>query len=102
MEIHAANTLRSLPRHLQRHVLDRGSLMGARDPSAVLLSRVRDVMMSSAQSMPKMPMVTMTLANGQEAMPFMINVMSSFILTTSCFVQHDTITYIYIHNYNMI
>lgn len=67
MEIHAANTLRSLPRHLQRHVLDRGSLMGARDPSAVLISRVRDVMMNSVQTMPKMPMVTMTLANGQQA-----------------------------------
>ncbi|CAJ1343670.1 unnamed protein product [Effrenium voratum] len=69
VEAHAASKLRTLPRKLQRQVLDRGSLMGARDPSAVLISRVRDAMMSSAQSLPSMPMVTMTLPNGQQVHP---------------------------------
>lgn len=32
MEMHAASRLRALPKHQQRLVLDRGSLMGARDP----------------------------------------------------------------------
>lgn len=38
---HAATTLRGLPKHLQRAVLSAGTLAGARDGSAVLLSRVR-------------------------------------------------------------
>jgi len=51
VEPHAASRLRSLPPEMQRLVIERGSLFGARDPSAVLISRVRDATMGGAQSM---------------------------------------------------
>lgn len=38
----AATRLRSLPPHLQRVVMDRGPLMGTRNPSSVLIVRIRD------------------------------------------------------------
>lgn len=38
----AASRLRSLPPHLQRCVLDRGPLFGTKNPSAVLIVRIRD------------------------------------------------------------
>merc|ERR1740133_95130 len=41
VEPHAATRLRSLPVELQKIVLSRGSLFGGRDPTAVLLGRVR-------------------------------------------------------------
>merc|ERR1719265_1856506 len=41
VEPHAATRLRSLPMELQTIVLQRGSLFGGRDPTAVLLGRVR-------------------------------------------------------------
>merc|ERR1740138_202274 len=41
VEPHAATRLRSLPMELQKIVLSRGSLFGGRDPTAVLLGRVR-------------------------------------------------------------
>merc|ERR1719440_1805048 len=41
VEPHAATRLRSLPTELQKIVLSRGSLFGGRDPTAVLLGRVR-------------------------------------------------------------
>jgi len=44
VEPHAANQLRGLPPHLQRVVLARGSLMSARDKSAVLTSRISDAL----------------------------------------------------------
>lgn len=51
VEPHAAQRLRSLPPDMQRLVIERGSLFGARDPSAVLLSRVRDAMVGGVQGM---------------------------------------------------
>eukprot|EP00929_Paragymnodinium_shiwhaense_P108238 TRINITY_DN74566_c0_g1_i1.p1 TRINITY_DN74566_c0_g1~~TRINITY_DN74566_c0_g1_i1.p1 ORF type:complete len:865 (-),score=176.11 TRINITY_DN74566_c0_g1_i1:35-2629(-) len=42
VDMNAGQRLRNLPRHIQRAVLERGSLNGARDPSAVLGSRIRD------------------------------------------------------------
>lgn len=51
VEPHAAARLRSLPSELQRRVLERGSLFGARDPSAVLISRVRDATAGGAYSL---------------------------------------------------
>lgn len=45
---HAANQLRGLPPHLQRVVLARGSLMSARDRSAVLTSRISDALTGSS------------------------------------------------------
>merc|ERR1719436_1439256 len=50
VEPHAGARLRALPPHMQRMVLDRGSLLGARDPSAVLNSRIRDAMVGGAQA----------------------------------------------------
>merc|ERR1719498_1831014 len=41
VEPHAATRLRSLPIELQKIVLSRGSLFGGRDPTAVLLGRIR-------------------------------------------------------------
>merc|ERR1719345_622633 len=41
VEPHAATRIRSLPMELQKIVLTRGSLFGGRDPTAVLLGRVR-------------------------------------------------------------
>merc|ERR1719267_202249 len=41
VEPHAATRLRSLPVELQKIVLSRGSLFGGRDPTAVLLGRIR-------------------------------------------------------------
>merc|ERR1719326_1391426 len=41
VEPHAATRLRSLPMELQKIVLSRGSLFGGRDPTAVLLGRIR-------------------------------------------------------------
>merc|ERR1711994_104458 len=38
---------RALPLSLQRLVLHRGSLVGTRDPSAVLMSRVRDAIQTN-------------------------------------------------------
>merc|ERR1712008_87087 len=51
VEPHAAARLRSLPPEMQRLVIERGSLQGARDPSAVLISRVRDATIGSVHSM---------------------------------------------------
>lgn len=51
VEPHAAQRLRTLPPEMQRLVLERGSLLGARDPSAVLISRVRDAMAGGAQGL---------------------------------------------------
>mmetsp|Transcript_109977 Transcript_109977/g.342896 ORF Transcript_109977/g.342896 Transcript_109977/m.342896 type:complete len:351 (-) Transcript_109977:88-1140(-) len=48
VEPHAANQLRGLPPHLQRVVLARGSLMSARDRSAVLTSRISDALTGSS------------------------------------------------------
>lgn len=87
VELHAATKLRGLPRHLQRQVLDRGSLMGARDPSAVLISRVRDAMMSSAQTMPSMPILTMTLPNGQQVHPAVEALIIRYGLDAQCAQQ---------------
>lgn len=88
VELHAATKLRGLPRHLQRQVLDRGSLMGARDPSAVLISRVRDAMMSSAMTtMPSMPILTMTLSNGQQVHPAVEALIIRFGLDAQCAQQ---------------
>lgn len=44
VDFQAASRLRSLPPHLQRMVLIRGSLSGVRDSSSVLMSRVRDAL----------------------------------------------------------
>merc|ERR1719247_3742061 len=41
VEPHAATRLRSLPMEMQKIVLSRGSLFGGRDPTAVLLGRIR-------------------------------------------------------------
>lgn len=87
VELHAATKLRGLPRHLQRQVLDRGSLMGARDPSAVLISRVRDAMMSSAQTIPSMPILTMTLPNGQQVHPAVEALIIRYGLDAQCAQQ---------------
>ncbi|CAE6924961.1 mecr [Symbiodinium natans] len=87
VESHAAAKLRSLPRALQRSVLERGSLMGARDPSAVLISRVRDAMMSTAHTMPSMPIVTMTLPNGQQVHPGVEALILRYGLDAQCAQQ---------------
>uniref|UniRef100_A0A7R9ZX32 Uncharacterized protein n=1 Tax=Pyrodinium bahamense TaxID=73915 RepID=A0A7R9ZX32_9DINO len=50
VEPHAANQLRGLPPHLQRVVLARGSLMSARDRSAVLTSRISDALTGRYES----------------------------------------------------
>lgn len=42
VEPHAASRLRALPPDMQRVVMQRGSLQGARNPSAVIISRIRD------------------------------------------------------------
>lgn len=87
VESHAATKLRSLPRNLQRQVLDRGSLMGARDPSAVLISRVRDAMMSSAHTTPSLPLVTMMLPNGQQVHPAVEALIIRYGLDAQCAQQ---------------
>jgi len=51
VEPHAANQLRGLPNHLQRVVLARGSLMSARDRSAVLTSRISDALTGNASGL---------------------------------------------------
>ncbi|CAE8643845.1 unnamed protein product, partial [Polarella glacialis] len=38
----ASTRLRAMPPHLQRIVMDRGPLMGTRNPSSVLIVRIRD------------------------------------------------------------
>eukprot|EP00439_Symbiodinium_sp_Y106_P051705 s106_g6.t3 len=87
VEPHAAAKLRSLPRALQRSVLERGSLMGARDPSAVLISRVRDIMMSTAHAMPTLPIVSVTLPNGQQVHPGVEALILRFGLDAQCAQQ---------------
>lgn len=52
----AAARFRALPVELQRMVLVRGSLVGTRDPSAVLMSRVRDAMSGGGIGMPAQPL----------------------------------------------
>lgn len=47
----AANRLRSLPPNLQRIVIDRGALAGTRNPSSVLICRVRDAERLKAMAM---------------------------------------------------
>lgn len=42
VEAHAATRLRALPPHFQSVVLSRGSIFGGRDPTAVLLGRIRN------------------------------------------------------------
>lgn len=51
VEPHAANQLRGLPAHLQRVVMARGSLMSARDRSAVLTSRISDALTGNASGL---------------------------------------------------
>merc|ERR1712226_1081241 len=48
----AATRLRSLPPHLQRVVMDRGPLMGTRNPSSVLIVRIRDAETGRGVGMP--------------------------------------------------
>lgn len=65
-----AARFRALPINLQRMVLMRGSLVGTRDPSAVLMSRVRDAIqnggvtgaspMGGCSGIPGLPSVTMS------------------------------------------
>lgn len=50
VEGHASLRLRTIPIHLQREVMSRGSLLGARDPSAVLISRIRDAMVAGERA----------------------------------------------------
>lgn len=85
VETHAAAKLRSLPKHLQRIVMDRGSLGGARDPSAVLISRVRDTA-GSASTM-TMPMVTMTLPSGLTVHPGVELLIARYGLDAQCAQQ---------------
>jgi len=56
VEQHAASRLRSLPPHQQKLVLERGTLNTARDPSAVLITRIRDAMASGSSG----PVVTVS------------------------------------------
>merc|ERR1712118_538469 len=44
VDVQAANRLRTLPAHMQRLVLMRGGLSLARDPSSVMMSRIREAM----------------------------------------------------------
>eukprot|EP00448_Togula_jolla_P025802 CAMPEP_0170653238 /NCGR_PEP_ID=MMETSP0224-20130122/47305_1 /TAXON_ID=285029 /ORGANISM="Togula jolla, Strain CCCM 725" /LENGTH=672 /DNA_ID=CAMNT_0010985105 /DNA_START=62 /DNA_END=2080 /DNA_ORIENTATION=- len=55
VDFQAASRLRALPPHMQRLVLIRGSLSGTRDPSSVLMSRVRDAMGGSGGMVLGMP-----------------------------------------------
>merc|ERR1712166_1421021 len=55
VEGHAGMRLRTLPAHIARQVIHRGSLLGARDPAAVLNSRIRDAMQGGQVSLPMMP-----------------------------------------------
>lgn len=57
VEGHAGMRLRTLPSHIARQVIHRGSLLGARDPAAVLNSRIRDAMQGGQVSLPMMPSV---------------------------------------------
>merc|ERR1719253_2561352 len=69
VEPHAATRLRSLPMELQKIVLSRGSLFGGRDPTAVLLGRVRAAtrgLTGPQMGGSRMPWSGTT---GQEAMP---------------------------------
>jgi len=49
---HAAASLRELPRTLQAGVIDRGGLGNARNPSSVLLSRIRDAQAAHSRGPP--------------------------------------------------
>lgn len=51
-DANAATRLRNLPPHMARHVLNRGSLLGARDTAAVLNSRIRDAMLIGQGTLP--------------------------------------------------
>lgn len=51
VESHAAQRLRALPPDKQKSVIERGSLLGARDPSAVLVSRIRDAVLTAGSLM---------------------------------------------------
>jgi len=57
VEGHAGMRLRTLPAHIARLVIHRGSLLGARDPAAVLNSRIRDAMQGGQVSLPMMPSI---------------------------------------------
>lgn len=64
VEAHAAARLRALPNPLQWMVFERGSLQGARDPSAVLISRVRDAMLQGAATLGIIGVPAAALING--------------------------------------
>jgi len=50
VEPHAATQFRGLPAHVQTLVMSRGSLAGARDPTAVLMARMRQAKSGEMQS----------------------------------------------------
>mmetsp|Transcript_56764 Transcript_56764/g.135214 ORF Transcript_56764/g.135214 Transcript_56764/m.135214 type:complete len:764 (-) Transcript_56764:92-2383(-) len=70
VEPHAATRLRQLPPQLAQLVLQRGSLFGGRDPTAVLLGRIRDVTRGmTLGGAPHGVMPTGTMVGGQLIVP---------------------------------
>merc|ERR1719198_861842 len=49
VEPEAANSLRALPPRLQQYVIQRGPVSDTRNPSAVLIARIRDVELNSTE-----------------------------------------------------
>jgi len=66
-DANAATRLRNLPPHMARHVLNRGSLLGARDTAAVLNSRIRDAMLIGQGTLPIMSAAAAAHAPGRQA-----------------------------------
>merc|ERR1719440_1959408 len=69
VEPHAATRLRSLPPEFQKIVLQRGSLFGGRDPTAVLLGRVRAATEGRALGNPNMRNMPWSGTTAQVTLP---------------------------------
>lgn len=67
VDANAGTRLRNLPPHMARHVLNRGSLLGARDTGAVLNSRIRDAMLVGQGSMPLLSVAATAHAPGRNS-----------------------------------
>merc|ERR1711862_460629 len=76
--------MRNLPSHMARHIIQRGSLLGARDPAAVLNSRIRDAIQASQTSVPAMPPPHSGSSSGHSGHAGIESLISRFNIDAQC------------------
>jgi len=84
VEANAAARMRNLPPHMARHVIQRGSLLGARDTAAVLNSRIRDAIQASQTPASIMPTPHSGSSSGHSGHAGIESLISRFNIDAQC------------------